>query len=104
VVYCILHTTLIKVNAFITKSLNDNKLSINDLFSKQGRLSSKHTMDVLMPMSVKTHMLDKIFLSQDLEVTTLRGIAAVLETEADMILKRNLVSTFVATKQLLFYS
>jgi hypothetical protein len=61
-------------------------------------------MDVLMPMSVKTHMLDKIFLSQDLEVTTLRGIAAVLETEADMILKRNLVSTFVATKQLLFYS
>jgi hypothetical protein len=28
----------------------------------------------------------------------------VLETEADMILKRNLVSTFVATKQLLFYS
>nr|QIR30236.1 RNA-dependent RNA polymerase [Plasmopara viticola lesion associated mitovirus 13] len=104
VVYCILHTTLIKVNAFITKSLNDNKLSINDLFSKQGRLSSKHTMDVLMPMSVKTHMLDKIFLSQDLEVTTLRGIAAVLETEADMILKRNLVSTYVATKQLLFYS
>jgi hypothetical protein len=61
-------------------------------------------MDVLMPMSVKTHMLDKIFLSQDLEVTTLRGIAAVLETEASMILKRNLVSTYVATKQLLFYS